>query len=181
MSAQTLGAPAPAFTLKTLAGATVSLSDYAGRPVLLNFWASWCKPCRGEMSDIIAAYDANQDQHLEVLAINLTDQEHLSDARRFVDELHMPFPVLLDQKGKVHKSYALRGVPTSVFIDSQPPVWGDTESLNPRTCGLRSGRSPSTTATSTPTGSSSGASRQRPRHSFSASRSSSTFIPPTST
>jgi len=52
----------------------------------------------------------------------LTDQEHLSDARRFVDELHMPFPVLLDPKGKVHKSYALRGVPTSVFIDSQGVV-----------------------------------------------------------
>ena len=119
LSAQTLGSPAPDFTLKTLAGGTASLSDYKGLPVFLNFWASWCKPCRGEMSDIIAAYDAHKDQHLQVLAINLTDQEHLSDARRFVDELHMPFPVLLDHKGKVRKRYALRGAPTSVFIDAR--------------------------------------------------------------
>ncbi len=119
LAAQTLGSPAPDFTLKTLAGGTARLSDYTGRPVFLNFWASWCKPCRGEMSDIIAAYDAHKDQHLQVLAINLTDQERMTDARRFADEFHMPFPVLLDEKGKVRKSYALRGVPTSVFIDSQ--------------------------------------------------------------
>jgi len=118
LSAQTLGSPAPDFTLKTLAGGTVSLSDYAGRPVFLNFWASWCKPCRGEMSDIVAAYDAHKDQHLQVLAINLTDQERMTDARKFADEFHMPFPVLLDEKGKVRKSYALHGVPTSVFIDT---------------------------------------------------------------
>ncbi len=118
LSAQTLGSPAPAFTLKTLAGGTVSLSDYVGRPVFLNFWASWCKPCRGEMSDIIAAYDTHQGEHLQVLAINLTDQERMTDARKFADEFHMPFPVLLDEKGKVRKGYALRGVPTSVFIDT---------------------------------------------------------------
>jgi len=122
LSAQTLGSPAPDFTLKTLAGSTASLSDYTGRPVFLNFWASWCKPCRGEMSDIIAAYDAHSDQHLQVLAINLTDQERMKDVRGFVDEFRMPFPVLLDQKGKARTSYALRGVPTSVFIDAQGVV-----------------------------------------------------------
>ena len=134
VSAQTLGSPAPDFTLKTLAGGTASLSDYTGRPVFLNFWASWCKPCRGEMSDIIAAYDAHKNEHLQVLAINLTDQERMADARRFADEFQMPFPVLLDEKGKVRKRYALRGVPTSVFIDAQGivrlvnpgPITGET-------------------------------------------------------
>jgi cytochrome c biogenesis protein CcmG, thiol:disulfide interchange protein DsbE len=116
------GAPAPDFTLKTLTGDTATFSDYNGHPLLLNFWASWCAPCRGEMSDIIAAYNAHKDQGLQVLAINLTDQEHMGDVRAFAHELQMPFPVLLDVKGKVRKRYALRGVPTSVFIDAQGVV-----------------------------------------------------------
>ena len=118
LSTQVLDSVAPDFTLKTLAGDTVTLSHLRGHPVFLNFWATWCKPCRGEMSDIIAAYDANHAARLEVLAINLTDQERMRDVRSFVQELKLPFPVLLDQKGKVRKSYGLRGVPTSVFIDT---------------------------------------------------------------
>ncbi len=118
--AQSPGAAAIDFRLKTLAGGTVTLAEYRGRPLLLNFWATWCKPCRAEMTDIIAAYNAHQD--LQVLAINLTDQERMKDVRTFVSELQMPFPVLLDEKGKVRKSYALRGVPTSVFIDSSGVV-----------------------------------------------------------
>jgi len=117
-SAQGLGAVAPDFSLKTLAGDTVSLSHLRGRPVFLNFWATWCKPCRGEMTDIIAAYDAHHTAGLEVVAINLTDQERMKDVRTFVHDLQLPFPVLLDEKGKVRKTYRLRGVPTSVFIDT---------------------------------------------------------------
>jgi peroxiredoxin len=120
--AQSPGAAAIDFRLKALAGGTVSLTEYRGRPVLLNFWATWCKPCRAEMTDIIAAYNAHKDQDLQVLAINLTDQERMKDVRAFVNELQMPFPVLLDEKGKVRESYALRGVPTSVFIDSSGVV-----------------------------------------------------------
>jgi peroxiredoxin len=119
LSAQTLGLPAADFTLKTLAGGTARLSDYQGRPLFLNFWASWCTPCRGEMSDIIAAYHAHKGQELQVLAINLTDQERMKDVRKFADEFQMPFPVLLDEEGEVRKRYALHGVPTSVFIDAQ--------------------------------------------------------------
>ena len=122
LSSQAPGSTAPDFTLKTLAGDTVSLSSFMGHPVFLNFWASWCTLCLGEMSDIIGAYNAHKGQGLQVLAINLTDQEHMSDVRKFAVELQVPFPVLLDQKGKVRQSYALRGVPTSVFIDAQGVV-----------------------------------------------------------
>jgi thiol-disulfide isomerase/thioredoxin len=120
LSAQTLGSSAPDFTLKTLAGDTASLSRFQGRPVFLNFWATWCGPCRAEMEQIATAYRAHANEGLQVLAIDLTDQERkMNDVRRFVVELQMPFPVLLDEKGKVRKRYALRGVPTSVFIDAE--------------------------------------------------------------
>jgi peroxiredoxin len=116
------GSVAPAFTLPTLAGSPANLSDYKGRPVLINFWASWCTPCRSEMPDIVAAYRAHQDTGLEVLAINLTDQEGMKDVRKFAAEFQMPFPVLLDEKGRVRRLYALVGVPTSVFVGSDGVV-----------------------------------------------------------
>jgi thiol-disulfide isomerase/thioredoxin len=121
--AQVPGDTAPAFTLKTLDGSPASLADYAGHPVLINFWASWCKPCRSEMPLIIAAYQAHQQVGLAVLAIDLTDQEgSRKDIRKFQTEFQMPFPVLLDEKGKARKLYALRGVPTSVFVGADGVV-----------------------------------------------------------
>jgi peroxiredoxin len=128
LRAQSPGDTAPAFSLKTLDGSPASLSDYTGHPVLINFWASWCKPCRGEMPFIIAAYRTHQQAGLEVLAIDLTDQEGSNkDIRKFQDEFQMPFPVLLDEKGKARKLYRLRGVPTSVFVGSD----GVIRSVNP--------------------------------------------------
>lgn len=120
---QSPGDTASAFSLKTLDGGATSLSDHTGHPVLINFWASWCTPCRAEMPLLISAYQANQPAGLVVLAINLTDQERSTkDIQRFQAEFQMPFPVLLDSKGKVSKLYRLRGVPTSVFIGSDGVV-----------------------------------------------------------
>lgn len=128
LRAQTPGYTAPAFTLKTLAGSPASLSDYKGHPVLINFWASWCDPCRTEMPIIVAAYLAHREAGLVVLAINLTDQETTTkDIRRFVTEFQMPFPVLLDERGKVRERYKLRGVPTSVFVGAD----GVVRAVNP--------------------------------------------------
>jgi cytochrome c biogenesis protein CcmG, thiol:disulfide interchange protein DsbE len=128
VSAQTPGDTAPSITLKTLAGGTDSLAGYRGHPVLVNFWATWCTPCRGEIPAIIAAYRGQEANGLVVLAINLTDQESSTkDVRRFVAEFQVPFPVLLDEKGKVRRRYALRGVPTSVFIGAD----GVVRAVNP--------------------------------------------------
>lgn len=113
-----LGVAAPDFTLTQIAGGETSLSEFRGRPVLVNFWATWCKPCRTEMPEIVSAYRAHRGDGLEVLAVNLTDQESLKDVRKFVSEFDIPFSVLLDRKGTVRRLYGLRGVPTSVFIDS---------------------------------------------------------------
>ena len=123
LRAQSPGNTAPPVSLETLDGAAVSLSDYAGHPVLINFWASWCKPCRIEIPFLISAYEAHQQAGLVVLAINLTDQEgSTKDVRGFQAEFQMPFPVLLDKKGKARKLYRLRGVPTSVFVGSDGVV-----------------------------------------------------------
>lgn len=124
-SAQTPGDTAPSFTLKTLAGSSDSLVQYRGHPVLVNFWATWCEPCKVEMPALVAAYREHQDAGLIVLAVNLTDQEtSTKDIRTFVAEFQMPFPVLLDDRGKVRRRYALRGVPTSVFIGADGVVRG---------------------------------------------------------
>lgn len=115
---QTVGSTAPDFTMKSLTGDTVVLSRYRGRAVLLNFWASWCAPCRSEMHDIRTVYESHSADRLAVLAINMTDQERMKDVHRFVSELHLPFPVVLDDKGTLRDRYTLLGIPTSVFIDS---------------------------------------------------------------
>jgi cytochrome c biogenesis protein CcmG/thiol:disulfide interchange protein DsbE len=113
-----VGQPAPDFGLATLQGGEVHLSQLRDHPVLINFWASWCAPCRTEMPEIVAAYSAHRGAGLEVLAVNLTDQESRSDVRRFVAEMRMAFPVLLDERGRVRRAYQLRGVPTTVFVDT---------------------------------------------------------------
>jgi peroxiredoxin len=125
LAAQTVGDTAPAFTLKTLDGNSVSLSDFKGHPVVINFWASWCVPCRHEMPVMVEAYRAHNDSGLIILAVNSRDQETSTRAvRRFVAEFQMPFPVLLDEHGDVRRRYGLRGLPTSVFIGADGMVRG---------------------------------------------------------
>jgi thiol-disulfide isomerase/thioredoxin len=109
---------APDFTLPTLDDTKITLSSFRGQPVLLNFWASWCPPCLSEMPELMAVYELYREQGLVVIAVNTTFQDSRKDAEAFVNELGMPFPVLLDEVGDVtSKAYKLRGLPMTIFID----------------------------------------------------------------
>ncbi|MBV7332601.1 TlpA family protein disulfide reductase [Chloroflexi bacterium TSY] len=117
------GHPAPEFTLTTLDGDVVNLSDFRGQPVILNFWASWCGPCRVEMPDLQETYDTHSEDGVVVLGINLTRRENsLDDVPAFIDEFGLTFPIVLDEEGEVAKLYQVRGQPASAFIDANGVV-----------------------------------------------------------
>jgi len=106
---------APDFNLQQLDGRQVSLSNFRGKVVLLNFWATWCAPCRLEMPSLQDRYDRYQAQGFVVLAVN--DEEPAADVESYVQELGLSFPVLLDPTGEVQQLYAIRGYPSSYLID----------------------------------------------------------------
>ncbi|MGE3960682.1 MAG: TlpA family protein disulfide reductase [Dehalococcoidia bacterium] len=109
-----LGEPAPDFVLEESgSGQRVSLSDFRGQPVVLNFWATWCVPCRTEMPDLQAAYDA---EDVVVLAVNWQESESVVQA--FVDEFGLSFPTVLDSEGRVREHYGVVGLPATFFIDA---------------------------------------------------------------
>ncbi len=111
------GESAPAFTLPDLSGKQVSLHDYRGKVVFLNFWATWCIPCREEMPAFEELHQTFQAQGLVFLAVNL--REGPDRVKAFVGEQHLSFPVLLDQSGSVFRSYAGFGLPNTYVISRE--------------------------------------------------------------
>ncbi|MBU6080769.1 MULTISPECIES: peroxiredoxin family protein [Allobacillus] len=113
------GQYAPDVQLETIDGETVRLSDYRGQPVILNFWATWCPPCRAEIPDFQKLYD-DEDQNVEILAINMTNTEDsVEGVQDFVEEFEMTFPVLMDTEGEVANHFQINAYPTSYIIDSE--------------------------------------------------------------
>ena len=111
-----IGNMAPDFQLTTLEGEEVSLSDFRGKRVMINFWATWCGPCRVEMPDMEDFYLKND---VIILAINLTETEpSVQQVQDFVDEFYLSFPILLDETITVATEYEIRPIPTSFLVDS---------------------------------------------------------------
>lgn len=117
---------APAFTAKDLDGGTITLADWRGKVVLLNFWASWCVPCKEETPELEAIYQQLKDQGLVIVGIDLFKTERLdtgmTDVRDFVAQYGVTYPVGIDESGDIAKSYAVSPIPTSYFIDQQGRV-----------------------------------------------------------
>ena len=112
------GRAAPDFRLTTLDGRTVRLSDLQGKVVLINFWATWCQPCREEMPVIVAEYTKYRDRGFEVMSVD--EQEDDATVQKWVDAFGMLFPVAMDRTGQVGLTFrAGTQFPTSLWIDPQ--------------------------------------------------------------
>ncbi len=115
-----VGEPAPDFRLDNVEGDSVRLSDFEGQGVFINFWATWCGPCREEMPDIQAQYEVFKDQGVEVLAVNIAESELA--ASRFAERLNLTFPILLDHDRTVTKQFEVGDIPSSFFIGPEGNV-----------------------------------------------------------
>jgi cytochrome c biogenesis protein CcmG, thiol:disulfide interchange protein DsbE len=113
-----IGNVAPDFELKTLDGKTIRLSNLKGKKVILNFWATWCPPCRAEMPEMQHFYEKHQKE-VEILAVNLTSQDSKEKIGPFIEKYGLKFPIVLDEKGEVLLMYEIEPIPTSFIIDSE--------------------------------------------------------------
>jgi len=116
-AAARVGQMAPDFALEDLEGRTWMLRQLQGRPIMINFWATWCKPCRVEMPLMQQAYEKYQDQGFLVLAVNIRTDRGRDAVESFVEELGLTFPILLDSEGRVEDLYRVRAYPTSFFVN----------------------------------------------------------------
>ena len=107
--------PAPNFTLKSLGGKNLKLSEMTGNVVLINFWASWCGPCREEMPLLNALHKKYAPLGFTVLGVNV--EEDVDGAMSFLKNVPVDFPILLDNTNKVSKQYKVVAMPTTVVVD----------------------------------------------------------------
>jgi len=127
------GAPTPDFTLPNLAGKKLSLKDFRGKLVFLNFWATWCIPCRKEMPAMERLYQEFKNKGFIILAVNMKDRR--KDALAFVKELQLTYPVVFDPDGQAGVLYGAWGLPATYLIGRKggglARVWGAAEWYSP--------------------------------------------------
>lgn len=114
-SATSISGPAPDFTLHSRSGQNLRLSDYRGQVVLLNFWASWCGPCRQEMPLLEELYKRYHNLGFTILGVNVDTDS--SKANHYLRDIRVSFPILYDTQNTVVKNYNVNAMPTTVIID----------------------------------------------------------------
>jgi len=107
---------APGFTLKGLDGETYTAGGERDKPMMINFWASWCGPCAEEAPDLVKVYEKYKGQ-FDLYAVNVTPGDKMDNIRKFVQDNGYPFPVLLDEQGEVAEQYRFIVIPTSFLVD----------------------------------------------------------------
>jgi len=112
------GMPAPQFALNTLDGKPVKLADLKGKPVLVNFWASWCPPCLEETPALIQAYKELKAENPNIEFVGIGTNDEKANLVKFAENNKVPYLVVDDADGKVSDAFAVRGMPTTFFIDS---------------------------------------------------------------
>ncbi len=119
--------PAPDFALQALDGSTVRLGDYRGQVVLLNFWGTWCEPCKAETPALQAAYERFKDEGLVIIGVDLLYTERqarrdIEDVKAFARTYGVTYPLVLDEDGGVSRAYAINPIPTTYIIDPEGNV-----------------------------------------------------------
>lgn len=114
-----VGKKAPNFTLADINGNEIQLADFKGKRVLLNFWGSWCPPCKKEMPHMQKLYEKYKDENFVIIAVNSTvTEKRKEDPVRFIQRHGLTFPVPMDEKNQVSSMYEVLSYPTSFFVDS---------------------------------------------------------------
>lgn len=130
MEAPSDGRVAPDFTLKSTDGKTVKLSDYRGKVVIVDFWATWCPPCKAEIPDFIKLYSRHKDGGFQMIGISL-DEGGLKDVVPFMKEYGINYPIVLGTEEVVSAYGGIRGIPTTFVIDKKGYVRGAFEGYRP--------------------------------------------------
>ena len=116
--------PAPDFTLTTLEGATIKLSDYQGRRIMLNFWASWCAPCLAETPDLVSAYNNLLKQgESDILFVGIGVNDDIQNLRKFAENNRVPYLIINDTTSVVADAYGVIAMPITVFIDEKGLIY----------------------------------------------------------
>lgn len=115
---------APDFVLKDIHGQSINLSQFKGKPVLLNFWATWCGPCREELPSMQRMHEASKKNGgFHIVAISI-DRFNMNKVNKYAEDLNLTFPILVDPDRETRKAYFIRGLPTSYLIDAEGKLRG---------------------------------------------------------